>query len=289
MAFLARAGAIVMKTSALKILAAAFAGITATSAFAADMAVKARPMPVAVYDWTGFYIGGNAGYSWGRSRTDVSYFNNTNGALLATGAGSFDMDGWVAGGQAGYNWQRDRWVLGLEGDIQATGQKGSALFTCAGPICSAANTAIAPLTLAPVNVAFENKLDWFATFRGRAGVTFTPTVLGYVTGGLAVGGVKGNGLITGFAANGVAIASTFSNDDTRVGWTVGAGVEASLGGNWTGKIEYLYLDLGNSHATAILLGNAPPIRAELSSQVTDHIARVGINYRFGGPAVVAKY
>jgi outer membrane immunogenic protein len=281
-----------MKSAALKVLAtAAFTIVAASSAFAADMApryTKAPPPVVAVYDWTGFYIGGNAGYSWGRSNTDVAYYNNANGGLLATGNGTFDMDGWVAGGQAGYNWQRDRWVLGLEGDIQATGQKGSALGTCPGPICSFANTAIFPLANAPVNVAFENKLDWFATFRGRAGVTFSPTVLGYVTGGLAVGGVKGSGVITGFAANAAPIAASFSNDDTQVGWTVGAGVEASLGGNWTGKIEYLYLDLGRYHATAILLGNAPPIRAEFSSRVTDNILRAGINYRFGGP-VVAKY
>jgi outer membrane immunogenic protein len=276
-----------MKTSALKVLVtAAFAAVAASSALAADMPVKARPVVVAVYDWTGFYIGGNVGYSWGRSRTDVSYYNNATNALFARGSGDFDMDGWVAGGQAGYNWQRERWVFGLEGDIQATGQKGSALFTCVGPLCSN-NTAINP-ALAPVNVTLENKLDWFATFRGRVGYTFVPTVLGYVTGGLAVGGVQGSGVITGFNANGAAISAAFSNDDTQVGWTVGAGLEASLGGNWTGKIEYLYLDLGRFHTTALLLANAPAVRAEFSSHITDHIARVGVNYRFGGP-VVAKY
>jgi len=280
-----------MKSAALKVLATAAITIAAaSSAFAADMApryTKAPPPVVPVYNWTGFYIGGNAGYSWGRSSTDVSYHNNANNALLATATGAFDMNGWVAGGQIGYNWQRDRWVLGVEADGQATGQKGRALFTCAGPICSAGNTAIFPLTGAPVNVALENKLDWFATFRGRAGYTFAPTVLGYVTGGLAVGGVSSSGVITGF--NGVvASAAPFSADNTQVGWTVGAGLEASLGGNWTGKIEYLYLDLGRFNTSAVLLANAPPIRANISSRITDNIARVGINYRFGGP-VVAKY
>ena len=196
------------------------------------------------------------------------------------------MNGWVAGGQAGYNWQRDRWVLGLEGDVQATGQRGSILFNCPGPVCSN-NTAI-PLALAPVITTLDNKLEWFATFRGRAGVTFTPTVLGYVTGGLAVGGVKSNGLITGFNANGVPVAASFTGNEVQAGWTAGAGVEASLGGNWTGKIEYLYLDLGRYPTTAVLLTNAPPIRAEFSSRITDNILRVGVNYRFGGP-VVAKF
>lgn len=278
-----------MKASVWKVLAtAAVATIAASSAFAADMApryTKAPPM-AAVYNWTGFYIGVNAGYSWGRSNTDAAFYNNATGLLLGTGTAAFDMDGWVAGGQAGYNWQRERWVLGVEGDIQATGQKGSVLFNCPGVICST-NTAI-PVANAPVNVRLENKLDWFATFRGRAGYTFTPTVLGYVTGGLAVGGVNGNGTITGFTGGGLPIAATFSNDDTQVGWTVGAGLEASLGGNWTGKVEYLYLDLGKFHTTALLLANAPAMRAEFSSRITDHIARVGVNYRFGGP-VVAKY
>ena len=275
---------------ALKTIATAAFAVTAaiSSAFAADMAPRytKAPPPVVLYNWTGFYIGGNAGYSWGRSNTDGYFYNNTTNVLLGTGNGAFDMDGWVAGGQAGYNWQAGSWVLGVEGDAQATGQKGSILFNCPGVICST-NTAI-PIALAPVNATLTNELEWFATFRGRAGYTFTPTVLGYVTGGLAVGGVKGSGVITGFNAFGVPVASSFSGDDTQVGWTVGAGIEASLGGNWTGKIEYLYLDLGRFNTSAVLLTNAPPIRADFSSHITDHILRAGINYRFGGP-VVARY
>lgn len=282
-----------MRVSTFKalVISALVAVATTSVAAAADMApryTKAPPVVVAVYDWTGFYIGGNAGYSWGRSSTDASFYNNTTNVLLATGSTAFDMNGWVAGGQLGYNWQSARWVFGLEGDIQGTGQKGSGAFTCAGPICSAANTAIAPLTLAPVNVAFTQKLEWFSTIRGRVGYTFAPTVLGYVTGGAAIGGLNTNGVITGFAANGVASSAAFNGSDTRVGWTVGAGLEASLGGNWTGKIEYLYMDFGKYNTSGVLLLNAPPIRVDLASRVTDNILRVGVNYRFGGP-VVAKY
>jgi outer membrane immunogenic protein len=281
-----------MRFSAFRVLAASalMAVVTASAATAADMAPRytKAPVAVAVYNWTGFYIGGNAGYSWGRSSTDASFYNNATNVLLATGNTAFDMNGWVAGGQLGYNWQSGSWVFGLEGDIQGTGQKGSGAFTCAGPICSAGNTAIAPLTLAPVNVAFSQKLEWFSTIRGRVGYTFTPTVLGYVTGGAAIGGVNTNGVITGFAANGAASAAAFSGSETRVGWTVGAGLEASLGGNWTGKIEYLYMDFGKYNTTATLLLNAPASRVNLSSHVTDNILRVGVNYRFGGP-VVARY
>lgn len=280
-----------MKISALKVLVTAtFASIAASSALAADLPVKARPMAVAVYDWTGFYIGGNAGYSWGRSRTDTFFYNNTTNVLLGTGSAAFDMNGWVAGGQAGYNWQRERWVFGLEGDIQATDQRGSALYVCSGLICNAGNTAIPGPALAGSvsNLTLNQKLEWFSTIRGRVGYTFVPTVLGYVTGGAAIGEVASNGSLTGFSNLGVPVAAVFSDRDTRVGWTVGAGVEASLGGNWTAKVEYLYLDLGKYSTTAFLLTNFIPLRVNMDSRITDHIARVGINYRFGGP-VVAKY
>ena len=84
-----------MKTSALKILAAAaFAGMAASSALAADMPVKARPVAVVdVWNWTGFYIGGNAGYSWGRSETDLSFYNTATGATIVPPATSITSSG----------------------------------------------------------------------------------------------------------------------------------------------------------------------------------------------------
>ncbi len=94
---------------------AAAMSLFATGALAADIAarpyVKAPVMVDPVWSWTGFYVGANGGYSWGRSRTDVSYFNSATGAPIAPPAGSitsasFDMNGGIAGGQAGYNWQQ---------------------------------------------------------------------------------------------------------------------------------------------------------------------------------------
>ena len=91
------------------------------------------------------------------------------------------MNGWVAGGQLGYNWQTQHWVWGFEGDIQATGQRGSTLFICPGTICNFGNTAIPALALpgSTSNLSLNQKLEWFSTIRARAGYTFTPTVLGY--------------------------------------------------------------------------------------------------------------
>src|SRR6266700_3769287 len=122
--------------------------IAIPSASAADLAprpyTKAPPAMVEIYNWTGFYVGGNAGYSWGRSNTDASFFNTATGLPIVPPAGSiltnsFDMNGGIAGGQAGYNWQSSNWVLGLEADIQWSGERGSAAFRCAatavGGVC----------------------------------------------------------------------------------------------------------------------------------------------------------
>jgi len=74
----------------------------------------------------------------------------------------------------------------------------------------------------------------------------------------------------------------------RCGWTVGAGLEALLGGNWTGKIEYLYIDLGNVQSSIVNTLTAPPNLVTFNSRITDNIVRIGLNYHFYSP-VIAKY
>ena len=78
-----------------------------------------------VWNWNGFYIGVNGGYSWGRASRDLNFFNPLNGVPIATGTGGGrDMNGGLFGGQIGYNWQTSNWVFGIETDAQWTGQKG---------------------------------------------------------------------------------------------------------------------------------------------------------------------
>src|SRR5882724_219726 len=159
--------------------------IAVTSAYAADMAVKYKaPVAVAtVYGWTGGYVGLNAGYSWGRAETTILPLS-----IAATNM-RHDVNGGVFGVQAGYNWQIDpKWVLGVEADVQVTGQRGDR----SGPLASL----LIPGCLgdctfqATVSGNTNSSLPWFATFRGRAGVLVDPTWLIYGTGGLAVGEVK---------------------------------------------------------------------------------------------------
>jgi len=252
-----------------------------SSASAADLPVKAPPLaPIMapVWNWNGFYIGINGGYSWGHSSRDLNFFNPLNGVALATGTGGGrDMDGGLFGGQIGYNWQMTNWVFGIEADAQWTGQKGSTTAVCAVTGCFAGLVAPAGGTAATLS----DKLDWFATFRGRLGITVTPSVLLYATGGAVWGEVETNLGLSGFTATGVPFTAVSSSKTDRFGWTVGAGIEAMFAANWSAKIEYLYVDMGSiSNSVVSPTASGLPLGANFTSRITDNIIRAGINYHF---------
>jgi outer membrane immunogenic protein len=158
-------------------------------AAAADLArkapvYKAPPVIIDPWTWTGIYVGLNAGYSWGKSRTTVDYFNTLTGLAIPAPAGSitsadFNLNGGIAGGQIGANLQTNNIVWGIEADLQWSGQKGSADFRCAppvglfgGPTTCVPGLGPTTLPIAPpgANLSLEQKLKWFGTVRGRLGV-----------------------------------------------------------------------------------------------------------------------
>jgi len=266
----------------------------ATSAVAADLPVKAAPPFDPGYNWTGFYAGLNAGYSWGRDKGPL-----TLGPFFSPD-GSTTLDGFIGGGQLGYNWQSRNWVFGLEADFQGTGQRGSASAVCPGGTTTSVNGLCTPGHVGdtvndpalPVAASLSEKLEWLGTVRGRIGITVTPTVLPYITGGLAYGQIRVSETVSGTnvrgtpGANGATFTpggGSFSNTTTKAGWTIGAGIECVLQGNWTGKIEYLYVDLGTvsgSFPTSLVAVSGGPLIAGYSSHVTDNIVRAGLNYKF---------
>ena len=290
-----------MRASIFQAIAvSAFAAVAATSiASAADMApryTKAPPPVVEVWNWTGFYIGGNAGYSWGRGDSDVSYFSTVTGLPIAPAPGSitsagFNMNGAIAGGQIGYNWQSNNWVFGLEADAQWSDEKGRASYLCAATAIG--GPCLPGLTFLPAGatgtvLTLDQHLEWFGTVRGRVGFLATPKVLFYGTGGLAYGSIKSTGAIAGFNGNGVAVAAIGTTSDVRLGWTLGAGVEGKITNNWSAKLEYLYMDFDTFRAATFTLAPLATIGGNVDTRFHDHILRVGLNYTFGGP-VVAKY
>jgi outer membrane immunogenic protein len=153
-------------------------------------------------------------------------------------------NGWLVGGTIGYNYQIGSIVWGFEGDWDWSNVK--ATVACApGVNCSTENT-------------------WLATFRGRVGYAFDRW-LPYITGGGAYGRVKAT-----LSAAGVDLASAASN---QLGWTIGGGLEYAFMGNWSAKLEYLYVDLGTFNAAVV------PTNVSFK----ENIVRAGLNYKFSGP------
>jgi outer membrane immunogenic protein len=208
----------------------------ATAAIAADLP---RGMPARV---PATYV--PVGYNW------TGFYLGINGGYAwgssrwsGFGANA-NPSGGMIGGTAGYNWQAlgSPWVFGLEGDIDWTDIKG----TFVNAICPA---------------GCQTKNTWQATVRGRVGYAWD-RVMPYITGGLALGDVQASQ--PGFA--GV--------NNTKAGWTVGAGVEAAVAANWTAKVEYLHVDLGNTNCGAA--GCVLPSRVGFHAEEV----RAGLNYRF---------
>jgi outer membrane immunogenic protein len=224
------------------------------AALAADLPMKAPPVPIAIYDWTGFYIGVAGGGSLGTS-THID---------AATGLGDtlgYNLRGGLVGGTVGYNWQVSSFVFGFEGDASWVGEYGSHLDDGA-----VGNPAFTSFT----------KETWVATARVRAGYAVN-NLLFYGTGGYAAAGVEAG--IKDSGTNALLASAT----STRSGWTAGGGLEWGFAPNWSAKFEYLYMKF-ESAAFNTLAAEGP----RSSVPLDDNVVRAGINYRFGGP-VVARY
>lgn len=261
-------------------LAAVFCSIQVAAA--ADLPAAApvykAPPPVAAYDWTGFYVGGNIGYGWGRANAT----DTVSGRGFITGffpvsfshADTLSLDGVIGGGQIGYNWQASpNWVFGLEADWQGASQKASQSHS--DPYIT--------LGFSSLSTTYEAKISWFGTARGRVGYAWD-RLLFYGTGGLAYGGLRLAGTMTDSGSSlgtPFSVTTPFGVSSVKAGWTAGAGVEGEIISNWTWKAEYLYADLGSINVsapggTAFLPADAVAVHARF----TDNILRVGVNLRF---------
>jgi outer membrane immunogenic protein len=151
-----------------------------------------------------------------------------------------EPEGGFGGGQVGYNWQRDRFVFGLEGDFQGADISGRAFNTNG-------------------DTAHSN-VNWFSTLRGRLGVASGPFLF-YGTGGVAV---------ADFDTHLYDASSNlhFRNDDTKVGYAAGGGVEWAFAPSWSMKAEYLYTGFGDDRIDGYRINN------------DFQTVRVGLNYKF---------
>jgi len=150
---------------------------------------------------------------------------------------------------------------------------------CPGEVCNPALVGVIDDPSVVANSEHGQKLEWFATLRGRLGVILTPDAIAYATGGVAVGEVMTAGTVFGFDADGNPVNTIVSSHNTKAGYALGGGIEARLLGNWTTKIEYLYLDLGTVTTIPAPAPNSTTATA-FNSRITDNLLRVGVNYKF---------
>jgi outer membrane immunogenic protein len=237
-------------------------------------ATVTAPIP---YDWSGYHVGGNVGYGWGRADTSIALTSLPLAPISTT------MNGWIAGAQVGRDWQLNKIVLGIESSIEATGQHGSSGIG-PGTVCLPGMR-----TCVTGTGSLDEKLPWLATFRGRLGVTPMDRLLVYVTGGGAIAEVDvGSSFTATVALPGhppLASASTSStNNAVRVGWTIGLGAEWALWDHWTAKLEVEHVDFGTG--SKAFTGPNALMSGTASNGVTDNIATIGMNYRFDLPGLV---
>ena len=230
------------------VAAAAIVVGAAGHALAADLPTPSLPppLPAAVYNWTGFYLGFNGGFGTGNS-------NWSDGPIGTTG--SFTSSGFLVGGTAGVNYQLGDYVFGIEGDGDWTNLHGNS-----GSTCGAISAVVAP------PVSCQTQSQWLATVRGRVGYAFDRILL-YGTAGAAFGNIQ----------TGLNPPSTFDSA-VEAGWTVGAGLEIAVAQNWTAKAEYLFVDLPNATCTPV--GNCGGAAGSIVS-FNENIIRAGVNYKFG--------
>lgn len=245
--------------------------------------------PAKAFSWSGFYVGVNAGMAWGSAHAGTSAVCNDTDAtpptgencpfgpdalpiLGAAGTGTMSDRGFLGGAQVGVNLQKGSAVFGLEVDVQSFKLAASRAGSRPDP-----NDAANVIT---VTTAFDT--DWLVTARSRLGWLVSPNALIYATGGVAATDLSVKNSLT----SSVSLAEGVGSSNGRaVGWTVGGGAELALGGNWSLRGEYLYLDFGKVTANAQVSDPGHPAAGSTNNMassvdLTAHIVRAGLNYKF---------
>ena len=286
-----------MRTWAL--IAAAAAACLPAIASAADLPLRSAPPPFLapppIFTWTGFYIGGNAGYDFDHK----SRFVDTNGTVLPVNSGIGTTrpvnvretdDGFTGGGQIGYNYQIGGFGGGASGFGAASlvlGFEADAAYTDINKTVTVAGlTAGGATTLN----TFRSQLDYLGTVRGRLGLAFDRFMV-YGTGGFAYGEVENR--VNFFNAAGGSLRFGGGRDRIETGYAVGGGIEYAMPTDTflnvfhssavTIKAEYLYYDLGSrSFLMPATPGGGGLAGVSYATRVSTegNIVRAGINYKF---------
>src|SRR5215831_109613 len=228
-----------MRRNLLVLLIGAFLDVGVTYAAAAadvPIPVYAPPVTPPLYDWSGLYLGANVGGTWSNRTLNVA-----GTAWDDPGSTAF-----IGGFQLGYNLQAGHFLVGVEGDFDWA-SFGRPSFIVSSP-------------LGPVQ--FSGRQKWISTVAARFGIA----VDRWLTYGKVGGGWAQDSAAFTFPSG----APIWTDTNTHGGWLLGGGIEYGFKPNWTVKLEYDYLKLGN--------WTAPTIPAEWRRDV--QMIKMGMNYKF---------
>jgi outer membrane immunogenic protein len=218
------------------------------------------PAPAAT--WSGFYVGAQVGYSLGGDQTQI----NVSGFPFSFVGPDNDLSGPVGGVHAGYNFQRGPIVYGVEGDLELANVEGTVSLGGSGGF-------------AGLGLTSRTTIDWQGSLRGRLGFALFDRMMVYGTAGLAFASIENAYSATlppGNVFGAPAGTTTAQFDETRWGWTIGAGVEYAVMSNWTARLEYRYANFSDykNQSTLFAAGSASRQDPDL------HTLRIGGSYRF---------
>ena len=218
-------------------------------AVAADLRVAvpaAKAPPAVLAGWAGAYVGAHLGYLSAGGET----------TFPVTGEFHFiDPKGFAGGLMAGTAMQWGRVVAGIEGDLSYVSAKATL------------DTGFAP---DPAATQLQTSINWNGHLRGRLGYGFDQALL-FMAAGLAFAGVENKAF-----DNVAGVTSTWSG--TRVGWTVGAGIDYRIAPRATVRLEYLYDNYGTETLAAQTFGFTTFVARD--HKLDTHTVRVGVNWRF---------
>lgn len=248
----------------------------AGAANAADLPVKAPPPPAPIYDWTGFYMGLNAGAAWASydpltSTTPDGIISGATGRVNAAGANqSIRSLGFIGGSQAGYNWQWGHLVTGIEADFDYLHVNGATVSP---------SVRLGPTS--QVVIGSYGDANWLATVRPRIGWAANNWLF-YATGGLAVTDINDDFTLTAGIPAGanIMLQAGRINNDIEAGYAVGGGIETGITDRLSLRVEYLHVDFGRLNAPTSTDSHPAQIVTQ-SADFRSDMARVGFNYRLG--------
>lgn len=245
-----------MPSHGFRVFFAGAIGLLATS-----QAATAQMPDATGRSFTGPYIGVAAGF--GRHQADID--NLTVGTSF-----SDDDTAFTAGGYAGYSWQAGPFIVGIETDLNILTGSPTSVENLNGPGGLTETTTL------------NSEIDWFGTLRARAGFAVNESFLLFGTGGLAYARVD-HTLSDNCVACGTSLFNlgpfSQSDEDTKLGWTVGGGGEYRYGSRWSLRAEALFVDLGSETHTYVV--TSPVGTAVATAKWDDEfwVARLGVTYK----------